>query len=280
MSASPIHEGTVRLGGETYYERRWPLAAPAGHILLVHGFGEHCGRYDHVAAAFNAGGYSVYSYDQRYHGRSPGTRARVDRFERLPADLDAFEKHLRTLTGDAPFFVFAHSMGGLVTARYLEIYGAPRGLRGVVFSSPFLQLPDNVSPLLIKVARFLSAVVPWLPVAKLDRDALSRDSAVVAAYINDPLNNHGQICARTGSQFNEAVMAARAEAARISIPAYIFHGDADRLAMHGGSEYLHAHIASTDKALTIYPGGYHELFNDRERDDVLRATIAWYDARR
>ena len=280
MSTSAIHEGTVRLGGEVYYERRWPLAAPAGHILLVHGFGEHCGRYDHVAAAFNAAGYSVYSYDQRYHGRSPGKRARIDHFDRLPADLDAFEQHVRTLTGDAPFFVFAHSMGGLVTARYLEIYGAPKGLKGVVFSSPFMQIPDNVSPFLIKVARFLSAVAPWLPVAKLESDALSRDKAVVADYINDPLNNHDMICARTGSALNEAVLAARADALRITIPAYLYHGDADRLAMHGGSEYLHAHIASADKTLTIYPSGYHEHFNDRERNEVLRAVIAWYDARR
>lgn len=280
MCASPIHEGTVHLGGENYYVRRWALEAPQGHILLVHGFGEHCGRYDHVAAAFNGAGYSVYSYDHRHHGRSPGKRARIDRFDRLPADLDAFEQHLRTLIGGAPFFIFAHSMGGLVTTRYLEIYGPPPGLLGVVFSSSFLQIPDHVSPLLIKVARVLGATLPWLPVAKLENEALSRDATVVKDYIEDPLNNHSPICARTGAELNEAVLAARADCARITVPAFIFHGDADRLAMPGGSKYLHEHMGSKDKTFRLYPGGYHELFNDYERDEVLRSVIAWYDAHR
>lgn len=278
MSTAAIYEGTVRLGGEDYYERRWPLAAPRGHIVLVHGFGEHIGRYDHIAATFNEAGYSVYGYDHRHHGRSPGKRAHIERFERLPADLDAFVQHVQTLSGGAPFFLFAHSMGGLVTARYLQTFAAPSALRGVVFSSPFFQLPDNISPLLIKVARVLSALTPWLPVSKLETAALSRDSAVVQAYVSDPLNNHAPICARTGAELNTAVAAARANCARITPPIYVYHGDADRLAMHQGSVHLHGHAGSADKTLRLYPGGYHELFNDRERDEVLREVLAWLDA--
>jgi acylglycerol lipase len=275
----PILEANVTLGGDTYYERRWPLDAPKGHIVIVHGYGEHCARYDHVAAAFNADGYSVYSYDQRWHGRSPGKRAYIEDFERLPRDLSEYLAHFHTLSNGAPFFIFAHSMGGLVTTRYLQTHTPPPALKGVVFSSPFLQLPDDVSPFLIKLAGVLGTYTPWLPVSKLASDAVSRDPAVVTAYDKDPLNNHGPILARTGAQINSAVAVARANAAKLSLPTYLFHGDADRLAMCAGSQYLHDNIASADKALRIYPGGYHELFNDTIKADVLRDILAWYNAR-
>jgi acylglycerol lipase len=274
-----IVEGRFTLGGESYYERRWTLAAPRGHIVIVHGYGEHCGRYDHVAAAFNAAGYNVYSYDQRWHGRSPGKRAYIEHFDRLVSDLGGYLAHVRKDLGAAPFFVFAHSMGGLVTSRFLQTQGAPEGLKGLVFSSAFLQLPDDVSPMLIKLAGFLGTWAPWLPVSKLASNAVSRVPEVVAAYDQDPLNNHGPITARTGSQINFAVLAARAAFGRITAPVFIFHGDADTLAMCGGSTYLHEHIASTDKTLKIFAGGYHELFNDLPREEVLQDVVAWYVAR-
>lgn len=276
----PIVESRFTLNGEDYYERRWPLDRPQGHIVIVHGFGEHCGRYDHVADAFNAAGYSVHSYDQRWHGRSPGKRAYIEDFARLPQDLAGYLAHLRPALDGAPFFIFAHSMGGLVTTRFLETQGAPAGLKGVIFSSPFMQLPPDVSPMLIKLAGILGTYTPWLPVSKLASDAVSRDPAVVTEYDRDPLNNHGPILARTGAQINAAVGAARAECGRIQIPAYIFHGDDDRLAPCAGSKHLFENIASVDKAYKLYPCGYHELFNDIIKVDVLKDIVAWYDARR
>lgn len=275
----PVMDGHVVLGGESYHERRWPVDAARGRIVIVHGFGEHCARYDHVAAAFNAAGYTVFSYDQRWHGQSPGRRAYIEDFARLSRDLSHYLAHVANLTGDAPYFIFAHSMGGLVTSRYLQEHGAPKGLLGVVFSSPFLQLPDNVSPFLIKLAGFLGTYAPWLPVSRLESAAVSRVPEVVREYDRDPLNNHAAIVAKTGSQINAAVIAARAAFATITVPAYIFHGDADRLAMCAGSAYLHAQLGSADKSIKIYPGGYHELFNDLVKDEVLREVIAWYDAR-
>lgn len=273
-----IFEANITLGGDTYYERRWPLESSKGHIVIVHGFGEHCARYDHVAAAFNADGYSVYSYDQRWHGRSPGKRAYIEDFARLPRDLNEYLAHIHGVIGDAPYFIFAHSMGGLVTSRFLESCTPPATLRGVVFSSPFFQVPDDVSPMLIKLAGFLGTYAPWLPVSKLDSDAVSRLPEVIKEYDADPLNNHGPILARTGAQINNAVIAGRAEAAKITLPVYLFHGDADRLAMCAGSQFLHDKVGSADKALRIYPGGFHELFNDLVKDQVLADVLQWYNA--
>lgn len=271
-------EGHFTLAVDTYYERRWPVDAPRGHVLLVHGYGEHCARYDHVAAALNASGYSVYSYDQRWHGRSPGKKGYIANFDRLVDDLGGYLAHVRPALDGAPFFLFAHSMGCLITATYLQRNGAPQGCKGVIFSSPFFQLPDDVSPLLIKLAGVLGTYAPWLPVSSLNTDAVSRDRAVVAAYEKDPLNHHGPILARTGAQINAAVLAARAACDKITLPAYVFHGEADGLAPFAGGKYLYEHLGSTEKTFQAYPGGYHELFNDLPKEEVLRAVIAWYDA--
>jgi acylglycerol lipase len=274
-----IVEGHFEIGGEEYYERRWPVNAAKGTVVIVHGYGEHCGRYDHVAAAMNAAGYDVFSYDQRWHGRSPGKRSYIEDFERLPRDLNVFLQHARKAMSGEKYFIFAHSMGGLVTTRFLQQFGAPAGLKGVVFSSPFLQLPDDVSPLLIKLADVLGKYLPWLPVSKLNPGAISKDPAEVTKYERDPLNNHKPIVAKSGSQLNMAVTAARAAMDKIAVPFHVFHGDADQLAMVGGSKLLHAQASSRDKELKIYPGGYHELFNDAERDEVLRTVVGWLDAR-
>lgn len=259
-------------GGE-FYERRWLVEGePRANLLIIHGFGEHCGRYDAIAEYMNEAGLNVYGLDLRWHGRSPGKRGHVEDFSLFLRDLDAWRAHLADALEGKPLLVLAHSMGGLLCTTYLE----QRDFHpdAVVFSSSFLAMED-VSPTLLAVAGILSKLTPWLPVATLDSTAVSRDPEVVAAYQNDPLVYHGKINARTGEQFNTAVGRARVDAAKITAPAYIIHGSDDRLVPHLGSEYLHKHISSTDKTIEIYKNGYHELMNDVIRDEVLAPLRAW-----
>lgn len=146
---------------------------------------------------------------------------------------------------------------------------------GLVFSGTLLAIPDSVSPILVALAPTLSKLLPRLPAANLETAAISRDPRVIEAYEKDPLVHHGSIKALAGTQINMSVQQARTKCHRITAPAYILHGDADRLAPVEGSQYLHDHISSQDKTLCIYAGGYHEQFNDLEKEKVLGAVGAW-----
>lgn len=272
-----VSESTFEASGTPgFYQRRWPAPAPRANVIIIHGYREHCARYDHIAAKLNQHGFSVFSYDQRAHGRSPGKKGYIERFDTLLDDLDCYLDVIRPDLGNLPVLVLAHSMGGLVFTRYLQT----RNFRpkAVVFSSPFLQVPPT-SPVLLALAGLLSKLTPWLPVANLESAAVSRIPAVVKEYDADPLNGHGAIVARSGSEITNAVAAARDNIEKITLPFYVMHGTADRLAPCGGSEFLHKNARSTDKTLKIYEGGYHELMNDTIADEVKGAVASWLESK-
>jgi len=274
-----IHESRFRSHDDLdLFERRWiPQGTPVANLILLHGYAEHSGRYDHVAEVLNAIGCTVCAYDQRGHGRSEGRRGYINAFEDLITDLDAYVGHLRPHLDDKPLFMMGHSMGGLVLVHYVQTYDVR--VRGLVFSSPFLAIPPDVSRLLVALADVLGALTPWLPVASLDTQAVARDPAVVRAYETDPLNYHGRVRSRTGAQLNGAIAQARARFDRVTAPVYIVHGAEDRLVPAEGSRLLYERCRSDDKTLKVYEGGYHELLNDFGKEGVLKDLCAWLAAR-
>ncbi len=265
--------------GVSLFEQRWlPEGAAAwAHVVLLHGFGDHCGRYGYVVERFNAAGIAVYTYDQRGHGRSPGRRAYVARFEDFLDDLDDFVAHVRPLFGDAPWFFMGHSMGGMVLARYAETRTCAS--RGIIFSSPFLALDPSVPPVLLKAASILSVVAPWLPVGGVDNKGLSRDPEVVRATEQDPLSFHGRVAARTGAEFHRIIQLCDREYGKITSPSLVFHGARDRVVPPSGSQKLFDGLGAADKTLKFYEGGYHELWLDLCKKEVLDDVLDWLETR-
>ncbi len=273
-----FYEGKFKAqDGVELYECRWEAEAARANLVLIHGYGEYCGRYEHVAQGFARAGITVHSLDQRGYGRSPGKRAYIDRFDGLLEDFDAYMANVRPRLNGLPLFLMGHSMGGLVLTRYAET--RPLDAQGLVFSSPFLAFSDDVPKFLIALADILGTLAPWLPVGGVDNTGLSRDPAVVAAADADPLAFHGKVRARTGAQFNAAIKQAHAEFSKITLPAMIIHGGSDKVVSNAGSRALHAGCGSADKTFKIYEGGYHELWNDLEKDAVLAAIRDWILAR-
>lgn len=274
-----MYEGTFRTkDGTDLYECRWDAVGERrAHLILIHGYGEYCGRYAHVAKAFNEAGICVHSYDQRGFGHSPGKRAYIARFDTLLEDLDACLEYLRRRLTGKPLFMMGHSMGGLLLARYAET--RTLNAHGLVFSSPFLAFADDVPKFLLKLANVLSVIAPWLPVGGVDNTGLSRDPAVVAAADADPLAFHGKVRARTGAQFNDAITRAHAEFQKITLPAYVLHGSADKVVSPAGTKVLYERCKSQDKTLKIYEGGYHELWNDIIKEEVIAGIRDWILAR-
>lgn len=264
--------------GVELYEKSWtPDAVPMAHLILLHGFAEHANRYNHVAEAFNDAGIAVHAYDQRGFGHSPGKRAEIYDFTHFLEDLDAFIEHVRPRFNDTPWFLMGHSMGGMVLARYAQtrIFDA----RGLIFSSPFLAFPDSVPPFIIALSGVLSKVTPWLPVGGVDTSGLSRDPEAVNAAKADPLHYHGWVSARTGGQFLRAIREAEHAYSAITLPSLIVHGTADKVVSMRGTRRLAAECGAADKTFTPYEGGFHELWNDLEKDKAIAQFRDWMLAR-
>ena len=262
--------------GPALFTQHWHVSAPRGHVLLVHGYAEHSGRYEHVAATLQRAGYAVTAYDQRGFGRSPGRRALVWDFDTLACDLYAMIQHVQAHDA-APLFVLGHSMGGLVVLWTLLRHDV--SAQGVVLSAPALDIGGNVPPGLARLASAVSHWLPTLPTVGKVQGGISRDVQVVAEAEADPLNYHGRVPARTGVEMLRTGQQVLAQAGAITHPYLLLYGTADTIVDPEGSMRFHAGSGAADKTLRRYEGLRHEILNEPERHDILADITAWLDAR-
>lgn len=251
--------------------------APWGVVSLIHGHGEHSGRYGHVLDALNAAGLAVYAVDLRGHGRSAGRRGHIMAWREYVED--AAVTHAAATAdglGDLPRFQLGHSMGGLVAAQTALARVAP--LAGLILSGPLLGLSMPVPPLKALAGRPMSRLVPSfsLPTG-LDAALISHDPNEVAAYRADPLV-HDRASSRWFTEMLAAVDDTHARAAELTMPVLIMHGGADGLTDPNGSRRLAARLP--DGQLHILDGFYHEIFNEVERQRPLDLMTDWFSRRR
>jgi len=272
------HDETTFSGaqGMTLYCQSWRPTPPLrGTVALVHGFGEHSGRYTYLVDALTAQGYAVCALDHRGHGRSPGRRGHVDRWDDYREDIGGLLQLCRQAEPATPLFLFGHSLGGLMVLNYA--IHAPAGLRGVVASAPALA-PAKVSPLLFYAAKALSAIKPDFGLdTGIDAGTISRDAAEVKRYAGDPLT-HSQATARLGTELEKTQVWTQAHAGDLQVPVLIYHGDGDRLVPIEGSRTFYSNLTLADKQFIEWPGGYHESHNDVHRQAVFTAVNTWLDA--
>ncbi|HEX7022709.1 MAG TPA: alpha/beta hydrolase [Trueperaceae bacterium] len=261
--------------GLTLYTQCWLPDEAKALVVLVHGFGEHSGRYVRVAESLMERGYAVCAFDQRGHGRSEGERANLRVFRELVTDLTRFVERMRETYPGIPRFVLGHSVGALVALQFaLE---QPDKLDGLVVSASYIENAVEVPRLLAKLARPIGRMLPSLPVQTFDPKGLSRDPAVVRAYQNDPLVYHGKVKARMGAELLGAGPYVMTHASDITLPVLVLHGSADRVAAAQGSRDLAEMLASDDKTLIVYDGLYHEILNEPEQGKVLQDIAEWLD---
>lgn len=265
------------VGGLEIYWQSWlPEGSPRAVVVIAHGVSEHSARYTWVAEQLTARGYAVYALDHRGHGRSQGSRALIDRMANAVADLDALIDRATAAQQPAPVFLLGHSMGGCVSLAYSIRH--QRKLAGLVLSAPLAAL-EAASPLVRLAGHVLSAVAPKLGVFGVDASAVSRDPEVVRDYESDPLNHHGKLPARTVAELSNTVAGFPEAMPRLELPMLLLQGTEDRLTPPAGSEMVHERAGSEDKQLKHYPGLYHELLNEPEKDQVLGDIAEWLDAR-
>lgn len=255
-----------------------PEGTPRAAVLLVHGIGEHSGRYSHVAARLNAEGLAVYGLDHRGHGQSQGERCYFERFEAVLADLKQFADHIRTEQPGRKLFIYGHSLGALISLRFLQTY--PGVADGAVLSGCPLAVETTQPKALIAAAQVLNALAPRLAISKpLPSSTLSRDEAVGRAYDADALVYHGSISVRMGYHIVMQSRAGVAALGALRLPLFVYHGAADEICPPPGSQMLYDGAAAADKTLKWWPEMRHECHNEIGKEAVLDAVAAWITAR-
>lgn len=253
-------------GGRLYY-RHWDSpGSPAAQVVISHGFAEHCGRYEHVAAALNTAGMSVWALDHGGHGLSEGDRGDIGSVASAVADLDLFVDVVRRSAPDGPLYMVGHSMGGLIAAAYAQEH--QNRLTGLVLSGALLHVAPEVAAL---------ADLPEIPDLGL-ADAVSSDPAVVQAYKDDPLVYLGPPPRNFVESFAQ-VDDVRNRLKELTLPILAMHGSADLLVSPQALRDLVASASSEDLTAVLWPGMWHEIFNEPRKADVLSTMTTWIRAR-
>jgi acylglycerol lipase len=258
-----------------YYQYWLPEDKPKAILMVAHGLAEHSGRYMNLVNHFVPLGYGVYGIDHIGHGKSEGKRVYVEQFQDFTKTLKIYFDSIREKQPETPIFLIGHSMGGLIGAAYLLEH--QDDLSGAVLSGPAIKIPENISQIAILAGKIFSVLMPRLGVAPLVFKGISRDPAVVDAYINDPLVYTGKITARLAAELIKTMRHVTEHAAKIKLPILIAQGSKDSLVDPGGAQLLYDLVGSGEKVIKLYDGFYHEIFNEPEHAQVLRDVQLWIE---
>ena len=273
----PHHETyhTTPDGHKLYLQGWEPEGEKKAALFLIHGLGEHSGRYTYLAEQCLDRGIAVYSFDGRGHGKSaePSPTGYIERLELYLEDIDTLFKKMQSYVGELPCFLMGHSMGGGLATHY-ALFQQPQ-VQGIILTGPSLLPGDDFSPFLLKLAKVLSRITPKLAASKVNTSAISRNLQVVKRYEEDPLILHKGIPARTGAELIQMIEAIQAHQEKFNLPVLIMHGTQDTLTNIEGSKLLYEKASSIDKTLRLFEGLYHEILNEPERDQVIGEILTW-----
>lgn len=260
--------------GLRIFGQQWEAdsSEPKAVICLVHGFGEHSSRYEHVADFFTKNGYALIAYDHRGHGRSEGKKGHFPSYDEFLNDVGNLLKQADQNFPDIPKFLYGHSMGGNVVANY-AIKRKP-DVMGVILSSPFFNTAFEPPAIKIAVGKFMRNLIPTLSLPSgLDATQISRDKDVVEKYKKDPMV-FDIISSKMGIELIEYGEDALAHAKYLKLPTLLFHGTADGLTSFEKSKAF-AQKAGSNLKFIAYEGLYHETHNEPEKEMVLTNVLKW-----
>jgi len=265
--------------GINFYIRGWDLTnnRPKALITLVHGLGEHTGRYLHVGKSMTDAGYALVGFDLRGHGKSGGARGHFPSLNAVIQDIRQFSKFLVQRYPDIPHFLYGHSLGGLLSLAYALQY--PAGLNGVIVTGAALRSSLQEQKNKIAMVNLLGSLLPTITMPSgLDATTISRDADIVQKYINDPLV-HDKTSLGLGKSALKAIDLCFAHAKEFAPPLLIMHSAADKLTYPSGSEDF-AKLASEtnhDVTLKLWDDLYHEIHNEPQKAEVFKVMIEWIE---
>lgn len=269
------HAYVEGVGGVRLFYRSWKRADASTAVVMVHGMGDHSGRWAEVAGGFTAAGLSAVALDLRGHGRSRGRRGHAASFEHLLRDLDRVRRVAATGPVDR-VVLLGHSLGGLVVLRHLQAFPSPAVL-GAVAVAPFLRLRVPVPGWKLALGRMADRWLPGLTLdSELDRDLLHRQEDARERHRRDPLV-HRRISARLWGEMQREARALEANP-RTGKPVLLQVAGDDRVVDPEAVEALGRRL-EPEARVRVYPPAYHDLYHDPEGPDALEDALAWIRSR-
>lgn len=262
--------------GTQLFFQQWVVSRPKARLLFVHGLGEHSSRYQQTARFFSSAGYSTVHFDLRGHGRSEGERVFAESFDELLGDIDQLVAKFGREA--PPLFLVGHSFGGQLVLNYAASpCSGVKKINGILLSSPNIRLAMEIPMIKAQASHLLSKVIPRLSLGnEIPADFLSHDPEVVRAYKRDPL-----VQTRISSRLGDLILRNQKEieflAPKIRISCLLMHGGGDRICSPQATESFFKKIPVEDKTLKIYPGYYHEIFNEVGKEKVFNDMVQWLE---
>ncbi|MEY3195425.1 MAG: hypothetical protein RIQ78_1522 [Bacteroidota bacterium] len=258
--------------GLRLYAQNWPVNNPSAVIVLVHGQGEHVGRYTHVAQWYNDHGIALMAFDQQGYGRSGGQKGHAAGLDVLLDDIAMFVEKTKAQFPKTPVFLYGQSMGGGLLL-YFALHRQP-GVAGVIVTSPLIRLAFQAPALKIMVGKFFRRYIPTLSLPTgLAANFISHDPAVVAAYKKDPLV-HNKLSAAAGIALLEMGDWLDTFAGTLPVPLLLMHGAEDKITAAAASRAF-SERAKGPITYKEWEGLWHEMHNETEKEQIFEYTLAW-----
>ena len=276
MKGFEYNSGTfIGKGAVEIFFQTWQTPRPRGVVVVVHGMGEHSGRYHNLVKSLEGTEINICSFDLRGHGKSGGKRGHIWSFRDYLADLEIFLDLIGSDFNKIPLLLLGHSLGGLICTTY--VLTRPEKISGLIASSPFLILSMKVPSWKSSLGRILSSFAPSITMPTgLNPADLSHDNDEVESYENDPLV-HDRASARWFTEVTAAQADCINHAQELTLPLLVIHGKGDKIADYSGSAVLAERAASKIKEIHVFEGLYHETMNEtfKERAMVLDIVKTW-----
>lgn len=263
-----FHVSNTKLYGQ-YFKANNAKSA----VILVHGMGEHSGRYtDFVIPRLLENNLSVITYDQFGHGKTEGKRGHNPNFEAVLNCVTIITNKAKEVFGDIPLFLYGHSMGGNVVLNY--VLRKKHSFKGVIATSPLLRLAFKPPTWKLSIGRIIKKIAPSITMpSELDASGISRDELEVKKYLTDPLI-HDKISPNYSLTFFETGEWAIKNAYSLNTPTLIAHGTGDMITDHEASKSFVENTKGM-ATLKLFNEGYHELHNDLEKEKFMQTIIQW-----
>ena len=259
--------------GLEMFAQSWePDDAPKAVVCLVHGLGEHSGRYTHVGKVFTDAGFALAGFDLRGHGKSGGSRGHLPSFDAFLNDIAGFEKQVDAHFPNLSRFLYGHSLGGILVLNFA--LRRKSNFIGVISTGAGMRTALEEQTAKVTMAKVLGALMPSVVIPSgLDPTSISRNEEVVNAYVNDPLV-HDRMSLGFGKIMLSVIPWTFEHAHEFSLPLLIMHGTDDKLGYPRGSEEFASYVKQ-DCTLKLWDGMYHEIHNESEQKKVFDFTIDW-----